>query len=78
MKRGLISRLRYGDRNGLSSRWRSHVETLNNCADSGSTRVSPDIHSRFIEHLGGCIYDGISVGQDGIIEMPGRPPAVVS
>ena len=30
-------------------------------------RISPELHSQFIEFLGACIYDGIWVGEDSEI-----------
>ena len=29
--------------------------------------IAPELHSQFIEFLGGCIYDGIWVGEDSDI-----------
>lgn len=34
-------------------------------------RVSPYIYGQFVEHIGGCIYDGIWVGEDSEIENAG-------
>ena len=33
--------------------------------------ISPYIYGQFIEHVGGCIYDGIWVGEDSEIENVG-------
>lgn len=32
-----------------------------------SHRISPYVHGHFIEHLGGCICDGIRVGEESDI-----------
>ena len=40
-------------------------------ADDRIARINPDIYGHFIEHLGGCIYDGIWTGEDSPIPNEG-------
>src|SRR5437868_14053288 len=42
----------------------SHIEVL---LDEPIGTISPNIYGHFTEHLGGCIYDGIWVGENSKI-----------
>ena len=37
------------------------------CLDEPIARIDPNIYGHFAEHLGGCIYDGVWVGEDSPI-----------